>query len=253
MIIAQSLADQIDRKKEIISKDPVYYLRRQKDIEKQSKRDLRAVHSWLIEHPRIRNSILVNEGFSPQTDILELLRRGVDNLDSAWHYLVSTTDYLTSDSLKKTGALIDPGHNTLGYRDRRVSIGMSHTPPHQDKIPGLIVEALDEAIVTGIHPVEKAAMLHLRIAGIQPFADGNKRTSRLYQDRVLYGADLPPAFLPSGERSVYLSLLEQGFEGLRDGKEELVAPFVNYVGGKVNVALDKTIGDISRYHRALRR
>lgn len=251
MVISARLANEIDRKKEVLVANPDYFLARQKRFDKQL-RDIRAVHSWLIEHPEIRNVMLMNY-LNPNGDVVELLKQGVENLDSAWHYLLSNPHYLSSDALKRTGALVEPKKNQSGFRDVRVSLGMRHTPPNNIKIPQLVGEAFDEAIHSESHDVEKAAMLHLRLAGIQPFIDGNKRTSRLYQDRMLYGANLPTAFIPVGERSVYLSLLDQGWEGLREDKLELQEPFVNYIGGKVNTTLDTIIGDINRHLSRARR
>lgn len=245
MIIASTLAREIDKKKAVLVANPDYYLNRHKKVERHLT-DVRPVHSWLIEHPEIRECMLAGH-LSPQANVVEVLRAGVKNLNSAWHYLISHPDYLNSDVLKNTGALVDPGRNRLGFRDVRVSLNMEHVPPNYVKIPELVDGAFDEAIKSESHPVEKAAKLHLRLAGIQPFLDGNKRTSGLYQDRVLYGADLPIAFIPVGERSVYLDLLEQGWEGMRDDRLELQAPFVNYIGGKVNVTLDRIIGDINRH------
>ncbi|MBS3083641.1 Fic family protein [Candidatus Pacearchaeota archaeon] len=251
MIISGSLANDIDRKKAVLVANPDYFLVRQKRFDKQL-RDIRGVHSWLIEHPEIRNVMLMNY-LNPNKDIVELLRQGVENLDSAWHYLLSNPNYLSSDALIRTGALIEPGKNKSGFRDVRVSLGMNHVPPNPIKVPQLVGEAFDEVTNSESHDVEKAAMLHLRLAGIQPFIDGNKRTSRLYQDRMLYGSNLPVAFIPVGERSVYLTLLDQGWEGLRDDRLELQEPFVNYIGGKVNTTLDTIIGDINRHLSRVRR
>lgn len=251
MKISRSLQREIDRKKAILVSNPDYFLSRQKRVDKQL-HDIRSINSWLIEHPQVRDSMLGSH-FSPQSSTIDLLKKGVENLEAAWHYLVSTSSYLTPEALKRTGALVDPGRNGLGYRDVRVSLGMNHVPPNPLKVPMLVDSTLEKATDNGLHPVEVAAVLHLELAGIQPFVDGNKRTSRLYQDRVLYGANLPVAFIPVGERAIYLDLLEQGWEGLRDDKLELQEPFVNYIGGKVNVSLDQMIGDINKHRSRIRR
>lgn len=129
---------------------------------------------------------------------------------------------------------------------------MRHTPPSEVKIPALLEEAFYEAKTrTDLHSVEKAARLHLKLAGIQPFEDGNKRASRLMQDRILYGSDLPSAFIPVGERMVYLDLLDQAWHGLylNEDDEDEQKPFFDYIGGKVNNSLDLLLDDITHKRR----
>jgi Fic family protein len=93
-------------------------------------------------------------------------------------------------------------------------------------------------------PIEAAIYTHLHLAGIQPFIDGNKRTARLLQDRILFSYELPPAVIPAGEREVYIDLLEQALVGVRNNAVKPQRPFYDYIGGKVNSVLDEILGDL---------
>ncbi|MGC9309512.1 MAG: Fic family protein [Candidatus Nanoarchaeia archaeon] len=113
-----------------------------------------------------------------------------------------------------------------GFRQNRVSLGLDYTPPNPVRVPELVKKACYEIRESDYHPVEAAAVAHLRIAGIQPFLDGNKRTARLIQDRILEDHNLPPAVIPAGEREVYIDLLEQGLLGLKNNNLKQQRPFL---------------------------
>lgn len=44
------------------------------------------------------------------------------------------------------------------------------------------------------NPLEKAVFLHCNIARLQPFIDGNKRTSRMIESVVMMNADIIPVY-----------------------------------------------------------
>ena len=44
------------------------------------------------------------------------------------------------------------------------------------------------------NPLERAVFLHCNVARIQPFIDGNKRTSRMLESVVMMNADLIPVY-----------------------------------------------------------
>ncbi len=62
------------------------------------------------------------------------------------------------------------------------------TPPPPDVIPELVAElaAFAEENQTGIEPPILAAIIHVRLAGIHPFADGNGRTARVLASLAMY-------------------------------------------------------------------
>ncbi len=63
-----------------------------------------------------------------------------------------------------------------------------YEPPPPDTVAGLVAElsAFAEENQTGIEPPVLAAIIHVRLAGIHPFADGNGRTARVLASLVMY-------------------------------------------------------------------
>ncbi len=60
-----------------------------------------------------------------------------------------------------------------------------------------------------IHPVELAALVHLRFVTIHPFVDGNGRMSRLLMNFVLNKHDYPMLNIPYINRTSYYTSLER--------------------------------------------
>ncbi|HIJ10717.1 TPA: Fic family protein [Candidatus Woesearchaeota archaeon] len=60
-----------------------------------------------------------------------------------------------------------------------------------------------------IHPVELAALVHLKFVTIHPFGDGNGRISRLMMNFVLYKHKYPLFSIPYTGRSSYYTALER--------------------------------------------
>jgi Fic family protein len=60
-----------------------------------------------------------------------------------------------------------------------------------------------------LHPVEIAAVAHLKFVTIHPFGDGNGRVSRLVMNFILYRKKYPMLDIPYGERYGYYNALER--------------------------------------------
>lgn len=80
-------------------------------------------------------------------------------------------------------------------RNRAVRIsGTDYVPP---KDISMIRAQLNEILFMQEkyeNPLEKAVYLHCNIARLQPFIDGNKRTSRMMESIVLMNADIVPVY-----------------------------------------------------------
>lgn len=240
------LLKEIDKKKEIVVGDPNFYLRRSHKISAALSASSK-MYSWWIEHPQLRNQLLNIPSSQQRGKIISFMRQGVERLVNAWNYINTEDNIFTAQSIIKTASLVEP--QNVGFRDCRVSLGFqNYTPPNPIRVSDRLNELFSEVGNQNLHPVEKAAIAHSGIAGIQPFNDGNKRTARLYQDKILCDAGLVPAIIYSGERTLYLDLLEDALVGRRDNNLKLQRPFFDFVGTRVNVALDKIIGDLKGKH-----
>ncbi|MEK1831241.1 Fic family protein [Priestia megaterium] len=98
------------------------------------------------------------------------------------------------------------------YRDQQVFIaGAKHTPP----APYLIKEQMEQLIkwyeneAQKLHPVERGAMLHAIFVGINPFIDGNGRTSRLLLNLELMKAGFPAVVIKVENRLAYYEALDK--------------------------------------------
>lgn len=98
------------------------------------------------------------------------------------------------------------------YRDKQVLIsGASHIPP----APYLLKEKMEEFVnwynsdAQLLHPVERAALVHIIFVGIHPFINGNGRTSRLLLNLELMKNGFPPIVIKNINRLEYYSALDK--------------------------------------------
>lgn len=102
------------------------------------------------------------------------------------------------------------------YRTGNVLItGSSHTPPDAHEVP-LKVREMFEWIrkqKNKMHIVELSAIVHHKIAGIHPFADGNGRTARLVMNLLLLQRGYPMTVILSNDRKKYYDALSRADRG----------------------------------------
>ena len=77
-----------------------------------------------------------------------------------------------------------------------------------------------------LHPLELAALIHLKLISLQPFADGNSRLSRLLMNWVLWKKAYPPADIPAEDLENYYDAVDM----YQIEKKE--KPFVDYIKKK---------------------
>lgn len=91
------------------------------------------------------------------------------------------------------------------YRRIPVRImGAYHVPSD----PILVPEQMENLIAefagnSKLHPIERAALFHLKFEGIHPFVDGNGRTGRLILNLMLMQAGYPPINVKYSDRKRY--------------------------------------------------
>lgn len=73
------------------------------------------------------------------------------------------------------------------YRRIPVKImGAYHTPPEPVVVPEQMEKLVKEFSKKKLHPIESAALFHLKFEGIHPFVDGNGRTRAFDTEPVSY-------------------------------------------------------------------
>ena len=104
-----------------------------------------------------------------------------------------------------TLVLMDRPEDRGVYRRIPVRImGAYHVPPD----PVLVPEQMDRLVAEfegnkKLHPIERAALFHLKFEEIHPFVDGNGRTGRLILNLMLMQAGYPPINVKYSDRKRY--------------------------------------------------
>ena len=116
--------------------------------------------------------------------------------------------------------------NAGRYRQLNVSIaGARHVPPDMLLVPEQMTALLRwyDTDAVNLHPVIRAARLHLDFVKIHPFVDGNGRCARLLLNLELMKSGFPAIVLPVEHRLAYYSALDTAHV---DGNE---APFLELI------------------------
>ncbi|MDP2751109.1 MAG: Fic family protein, partial [Rhodocyclaceae bacterium] len=136
-----------------------------------------------------------------------------DNLsiNSIFEVHARLTDDHGLPALKDALHFLDKEHQGVAREYNDVTIAMSaYSPPFRPGtgyVPRMLDRILD--ISSSIEdPIQSAFYLLTRIPYLQPFADGNKRTSRAICNVPLIKARLPPiSFVDFGKKDYIISLL----------------------------------------------
>ena len=116
--------------------------------------------------------------------------------------------------------------NAGRYRQLNVSIaGARHIPPDMLLVPSQMAALLKwyDNDALKLHPVVRAARLHLEFVKIYPFVDGNGRCARLLLNLELMKSGFPALVLPVERRLAYYSALDTAHV---DGNE---VPFLDLI------------------------
>jgi len=112
------------------------------------------------------------------------------------------------------------------YRKTQVFItGTEFIPPAAKEIPYLMKSFVAEIpeLQKKYHPVEYAALLHLRLVTIHPFIDGNGRCARLLMNLALIKAGYPITIIPPVVRREYIDVLRTAQTSKKD------VPFFDFI------------------------
>jgi len=134
--------------------------------------------------------------------------------------------------------LMDRPEDRGVYRRIPVRImGAYHVPPD----PVLVPEQMERLVAEfegnkKLHPIERAALFHLKFEGIHPFVDGNGRTGRLILNLMLMQAGYPPINVEYSDRKRYYEAFDAYY---RDNCSALM----------MNIFLDLEEHQLNKYRR----
>ncbi len=249
-MISPHLREEIRLKHEKVKNNPAYYDQRLKLV-KESLRSSGDVYSFWIENPTLRIA-LVKGNKQPET-VKKEARKGIQSIHNAWYFLSKIGEYgnfislFDAGTIKGTNGLVNGLSKDKGeYRSGNVTLGIvGFRPPAPKDIKGHVDLAIE---VTKLKheqdPLDAAIHLHIALAYIQPFDEGNKRTARLLQDRLLWDFGLPPAIITAGEAKFYFDLIKRSAEAFWTQNEEGQKQFYDYNASKVNNGLDLILDDL---------
>lgn len=121
------------------------------------------------------------------------------NLSTVIHWHKTLFQYTKKDTAGK-------------IRDHQVRIsGSKYIPPPPFELDLLLSEFFEwyHQNKKKIHPVQLAALVHLRFVSIHPFGDGNGRISRLLMNYILNKNDYPMLIIDYSQRNSYYTALER--------------------------------------------
>ena len=132
--------------------------------------------------------------------------------------------------------LMDRPEDRGRYRRIPVRImGASHEPPQPYLVPIQMEQLIDEVKKEQLHPIEAAALFHLKFEGIHPFIDGNGRTGRLILNFMLMQNGYPPINVKFADRRKYY----EGFETYYKNGDSapMVKMIAQYIEEQLNLYL----------------
>ncbi|MBI2147126.1 Fic family protein [Candidatus Woesearchaeota archaeon] len=179
-----------------------------------------------------QTSLVLNEGIIP-TDIKNVTTiKELENHKKGVLIIIKYGGAFTPRFVKKLHAILFDGVDSIiagKTRDelqRNVKLaGTPYVPPPWRMVkkewPSLF--AWHKAQGRKLHPIELAAILHLKVISLQPFVDGNSRLSRLLMNWTLWKKKYPPVHIPIEDLERYYAALDK-YQIEKDEK-----PFIDYI------------------------
>ena len=131
-----------------------------------------------------------------------------------------------------TLVLMDRPEDRGVYRRIPVKImGAYPTPPEPVVVPEQMEKLVKEFSKKKLHPIESAALFHLKFEGIHPFMDGNGRTGRLILNLFLMQNGYPPINVKFADRKRYYEAFDSYYRDNDAGT--MVQLIAEYVGERL--------------------
>lgn len=124
--------------------------------------------------------------------------------------------------------LMDRPEDKGVYRRIPVQImGAFHVPPQPYLVPVQIQQLVAEFEKNKLHPIESAALFHLKFEGIHPFIDGNGRAGRLILNFSLMQNFYPPINVKFVDRKRYYECFDSYYQdGTAEPMVKMIAEYI---------------------------
>lgn len=203
-------------------------------------RDDASRHSYNLEL-RVRNGGKVKELTQRETS---------KHLTEGWDYLAQNGVDL--GSLSKLGHIVEPqGHPYPAFRTKDVRFG-GFAPSKPEVVLSEVDTLIKDLDEIKLHPVIRAAHVHLGMVKIHPYEDGNGRVARLLQNFCLQQKGHPVAIIPATDRSLYLSLIGPTLKDRYNHESSVYEPsvseklFYDFIASKVLWSAEYLEGELKK-------
>lgn len=209
---------------ELLDRIKANFSREQKDIPASAKE--KGIKSFMIEFTYDTNRIegskltlretadLLEMGITPRAKPVQDIMEAEAHMNVFYEMLNQEKDISLQTALYWHKRLFDGTKPDIAGRIRQHQVSISgsrFTPPFPAEIYPLVREFFKwyRRERNRLHPVELAALVHLKFVTIHPFADGNGRISRLMMNFVLKENGYPMLNIPYEGRRSYYNALER--------------------------------------------
>jgi Fic family protein len=113
-----------------------------------------------------------------------VLRRA-DDLAFRWNHelIVGLHDRILAGRFDKGAGRFRTGPAYVVNRLTKTEVFL---PPSHEDVPSLVDEACEQMETVSVHPAVASAWIHVAVAAIHPFADGNGRSARVLSSLTMY-------------------------------------------------------------------
>lgn len=157
---------------------------------------------------------LLEEGISPSSKPLKDIKEAEAHKKVFFEMLDYEKDLSFQIILKWHNKLLKQTAEDIAGKTRNHNVAISQSkfkPPIYLELETLLKEFFDwyKKEKKNLHPVELAALVHLKFVTIHPFTDGNGRISRLMMNFILKNFKFPMLNIPYTKRNSYYNALER--------------------------------------------
>lgn len=188
----------------------------------------------------LKETALVLEGITIDKKPLKEHLEAVGHRDAFLYVqdLVRSKTAFSESVIKQIHSLVlmDRAEDRGIYRHIPVRIiGACHKPPNPVLIPELMERLVAEFDDKKLHPIESAALFHLKFEGVHPFVDGNGRTGRLILNLYMMRNGYPTIDIKFADRKRYYDCFDSYY------RDNDASPMVEIVAEYVEERLKKLL------------
>lgn len=155
---------------------------------------------------------LLERGIAPKNKPMRDAQEAQAHRDLFFEILKSKKDLSLQEIIDWHWKLFNKTKSDIAGKIRKYQVairGSKFMPPTPVEVYPMLTEFFQLYNKNKLHPIELAALAHLKFVTIHPFGDGNGRISRLIMNFILHKKDHPMLDIPYVGRNSYYNALER--------------------------------------------